>query len=333
MLDGLYGLNIYNGNFWYLKEVNRIVYNGGSNPNDPLLPVAMQYGALGAASYLLLSEAFKNPINEKSNSDFVFININSNILIKDSFIYLAGAKNLSKLDFKGNKIWEKELDLKTSSRSKLFLIDTVLLHINDGKVLMKNFCQDVSMFEKKSAYFKTYNANNGAELYKYSIPEVNGIIKDYRCDGNYLYFMYGDMIIKQNLHTNKIENEFKFSGEYGNYPLSFNTDDTEVNTKNGLMPLNKEAGFISFCTSKNNNIQLSKELQKIKEISNNFISYNYLKNNNLKFYEKNGTTKVKDIKANDLFNLDFSRNTKLIENYFIDVDEFSVKIINLKDLK
>lgn len=119
----------------------------------------------------------------------------SNILIDpDDQTILASRDRISRIDNAGNVLWTTPLPEKITSKSSLFLVDSVVYMINRGYA---QYNGGFSMIG--DPYLAAFDLNTGNQLYLTLIPEKKVFIRNFQVVNDMLFLVFQDKIVSYQL--------------------------------------------------------------------------------------------------------------------------------------
>lgn len=173
-VNGIHAIDLVNGRGWTYKasttkkEVGKMV---GINALGLILGV--------------LTGVYTYQTQPDVASDMV-----SNILI-DPYenVVLASRDQISRIDHSGNILWTTPLPGKITSKSSLFLVDSVVYMINRGYA---QYNGGFSMIG--DPYLAAFDLHSGNQLYFTIIPEKKEFIRNYQVVNDMLFLVFEDKI-------------------------------------------------------------------------------------------------------------------------------------------
>lgn len=189
-VNGLNGINLATGNSWK--------YEAKTTRQDIGKLVAKN-----AAGILL--GAFTGIALYQTAPD-VATDMVSNILIDPSGdIVLASRDKISRMGSAGTIVWSTPLPEKITSKSSLFLIDSVIYMINRGYA---QYNGNFSMIG--DPYFAAFDRACGQQLYLNAIPEKKEFIRNYQVIDDKLFLVFKNKIASYSLDDGSLLNETPF---------------------------------------------------------------------------------------------------------------------------
>lgn len=178
-VNGIHAINLLNGRGWTYKA------NTTKKEIGKMVGVNVVGLILG-----MLTGVYTYQVQPDMASDMV-----SNILIDpDEHIVLASRDRISRIDHSGNLLWTTPLPEKTTSKSSLFLADSVIYMINRGYA---QYNGDFSMVG--DPYLAAFDLNTGNRLYFTHIPEKKEFIRNFQVINDILFLVFEDKIASYSL--------------------------------------------------------------------------------------------------------------------------------------
>lgn len=173
-VNGIHAVNLANGRGWTYK----------ANTTKKEVGKMIGVNALGIILGVLTG-TYMYQTQPDVASDMV-----SNLLI-DPFgnVVLASRDRISRVDRSGNILWYTLLPEKITSKSSLFLLDSVVYMINRGHA---QYNGGFSMIG--DPYLAAFDLNSGNQLYLTAIPEKKEFIRNYQVINDMLFLVFEDKI-------------------------------------------------------------------------------------------------------------------------------------------
>lgn len=168
--DGLHAMNVYNGSGWdYQAKISSKDYKA-----------AVARSAIGVAAAIFIGFGFID------TGPTLTTNLKSNILTKDSAIYMANHETIAKLDHQGQIQWETKLPEPGSAS---------FIHLQDDSLFMLNFGTADRNERKVSVscpYLACFHKNTGTLLFFNQLAKNGYRVIDYIKTYNGTYLMLED---------------------------------------------------------------------------------------------------------------------------------------------
>lgn len=173
-VNGIYAIHLVNGMGWTYK----------ANTTKKEIGKMVGVNALGLILGVLTG-TYMYQTQPDVASDMV-----SNILI-DPYenVVLASRDRISRIGNSGNILWTTPLPEKITSKSSLFLVDSVVYMINRGYA---QYNGGFSMIG--DPYLAAFDLNSGDQLYLTIIPEKKEFIRNYQVVDDMLFLVFEDKI-------------------------------------------------------------------------------------------------------------------------------------------
>ena len=183
---GLHSLNIKNGTGWD--------YNTVTGKKDYTETVAKN--VVGVALGVLTGTAVI------SSGPTLVRDLASNVLLEGNFAYFASKEKLSKINSTTGEIsWTYPLDEKTTSKSLIFIKDSLVFMINQGYANFGNKKIDFG-----DPFILALNTETGNQKYLRTVGTKNDFILDYKTVNDKLLLVLKDRILRLSFLSN---NEFE----------------------------------------------------------------------------------------------------------------------------
>ena len=178
-VNGIRALNLTNGSGWTYKA------NTTKKEIGKMIGVNVFGIILG-----ILTGVYTYQIQPDVASDMM-----SNILIDpDENILLASRDQISRIDHSGNILWRMPLPEKITSKSSLFLVDSVVYMINRGHAQYNGSFSLIG-----DPYLAAFDLNSGKQLYLTTIPEKKEFVRNYQVINDLLFLVFEDKVASYSL--------------------------------------------------------------------------------------------------------------------------------------
>lgn len=172
--DGIQALNLMNGAGWIYKAKTRKSHYG------KMIGVNSLGIILGVLTGVTVYQAQPDVTSDLASN--ILIDSNENIIH-------ASRKLISKIDQSGETIWSRALPEKVSSKSSLFVIDSVVYLINRGFALYNNNFSAVG-----KPYIASFDTFNGKQHYLTLVEEKGKFIRSYQAVDNKLFLLFDNQV-------------------------------------------------------------------------------------------------------------------------------------------
>lgn len=129
--------------------------------------------------------------------------MNSNMLIDEgNNVVYASRDNISRIGSSGEIIWSTPLPEKITSKSSLFLKDSVVYMINRGYAFYNGGFSMVG-----DPYFAAFNLSDGSQQYMSIIPEKKEFIRNFQVINDLLFLVFENKITTYSLSDGSLKTE------------------------------------------------------------------------------------------------------------------------------
>lgn len=274
--EGLHAVDVHNGSGWHVKLVTEVADQIGMRVSYPM-------------------KVYSNP------------------LIDSAFIYMAGAKEIVKLDHFGKEIWREGLPYSKMSHSSLGVYKDYLVLINQGIAPACPYPYQSFLMVWGNPFFAAFDINTGKMLYTHERSKnadyiLSGINKE-----NAIYLIFadreghqsiekymistGELMAKKTIAPMIVESSGGLNGFVG--PQVYIRRDSSFIKLKEVDTL----GIYVFC--ENGVLQFDNELKSVGYFSFNDLYVYRGKHNDYCFYSHEGKTIVVDANEREVATLDF----------------------------
>jgi len=198
------GIDLQNGNLLWKREIN---YDYGWNDvfhlSDSTLIIASS--GLHMVNVKDGSGWDYNTVTGYTNYNQVVRNIVSNVLVDSSNLYMASIDKLTRLNHQGRVIWSTPLPHKLTSKSNIFIKDSVLYLINRGYAF--NFFRRIDVGK---AFIAAYDLNSGKQLYLTKTLMLSDEINGFDLNKVQLLLVFKDRVSNYSLKEGSLIREKEF---------------------------------------------------------------------------------------------------------------------------
>ncbi len=348
----LEGIDLTNGNSIWKREVNReYSWNDVFHLNDSVLVVVaaglhaidLKHGTgwdyntiTGEKDYTstaitnaagvalgLLTGTFMMATGHNLVRDVV-----SNVLVDSSSIYFASKEKISRLDHNGQIWWTYVLPKDLTSKSSIFIKDSLLYLINEGYAFMGNRQLDYGM-----PFIAAFNKNTGKQIFLNTINIKKDQINGFKIKNDTIYLIFKDRISKYNLNNGSIISEKSFDLEtvgelwyFVGRQVYFKSD----SLFNSLEALDSTKHYLF--TKSGKILTINDDLEILNQVNYHQLYLYYLKTKNYKFLANENVTTVIDNSNIKVAELKASSKARLIGSKLYDMQERSFIEIDLNEL-
>ena len=207
--------------------------------------------------------------------------IGSNMLIdEENTIVLASRDMISRIGNTGEVSWSTPLPEKITSKSSLFLKDSVIYMINRGYAFYNGGFSTVG-----DPYFAAFNLNDGTQRYLNMIPEKKEFIRNFQVINDVLFLVFENKIVTYSLADGSLLTEKIIGLEKGERLDTF--------VESGIYALQGDSTFMDLAaaypeqnlimTSENRVISLTDSLETLITYDKKDVFKKTIDNGNYKF--------------------------------------------------
>jgi len=349
----LEGVNLNNGNILWEKELNREYgWNRKLNLNDSTLLIVsgglhtinikdglgwdfnmitgkkdytktVAKNAVGVALGVLTGTFIT------SSGPNLVRDIVSNVLIDSSSIYMASKEKIARIDkFSGNIIWSHPLPEELTSKSSIFIKDSIVCLLNLGYANWGNKKIDFG-----KPFIAAFNNETGKELYVTTLHENKNPMLDFKIQKDTVLLIFKDKLVKYSLKNGSelISKSFDID-EFG--ALSFFIGNSIYLKKNSLF-INVAVSDTANCyvrMSKGKILMLNNKLETVNQFNFEDLYFLYKTTKKHKFFSKGDQTVIFDDKNQKIAELYTSYDSVVIGNKLYDIQDKSFIEVNLSEI-
>ncbi len=285
--SGLHTINIEHGFGWDLNTITGKTETAGS---------ALISGA-GIASGLLTGFYF---LDLGYNQ---ILNIVSNVIIHEGYIYFASKEKLFKLDLSGKQEWAFTLGDKDMSTSSIFIRNNNLILLNSGYARL-----GLGVVKLGTPFIASYNLKTGDQAFLELLDEKKDFIIDYIPNQDTVVLLYKNKISLFSIRNKALLAEKNFDTKTIGF-MRFITDslvyiqpDSSAGDKSLVHMENKYYVF----TINNKVLEMNHNLEVIRTLERSEIFLEYSHNRLFKFLINGKNTIIADHENNILAKLNVS---------------------------
>ncbi|TVR38895.1 MAG: hypothetical protein EA392_08475 [Cryomorphaceae bacterium] len=221
--NGLHRVGFTEGDTWHYKLKTS---KGDGVAVGVAVGMGFAFGLLGAAFI--------------SATDFMVKgNLQSNMVVKGGFIYVADKKHIVKLGPTGEAVWKQDLPKEMASQSIVNLHKGVVTVVNTS-LAYDNYGNPKRSGTPMIAAFDEYD---GAQRFLKPVECGDEAILDVLMEGNTCRLLTGTAVIRYNMSNGLWAYERKLPVEYVNRQASFASDDLFDFSDNRFFPVNSHPRF------------------------------------------------------------------------------------------
>lgn len=311
---GLHQLNLKNGQGWD--------YNTITGKKDYTETVAKNVAgiALGVLTGTAIISSGNNLVKD----------VLSNEITENNNIYLASKEQIVKLNkLNGTVFWSQNLSKDLTSKSSIFIKDSLLYMINKGYAYWGNKRIDFG-----APFIAAYNKENGEPYFFTSIDEKKNPILDFKLVKNKLVLIFKDKITINSLDNGaELFSKPFIVDELGE--LRFFIGDRLYKNRNDFELSNLVASDTSkyfVQTNKSKSLELDDAFNITNQYDSNQLYFHYLTYQDYKFLVKGNQTIMIDKEGKKIAELDVSENAYIVGNKLYDVNDSRFLEIDLLEI-
>jgi hypothetical protein len=256
--------------------------------------------------------------------------IASNVLVDSASLYFASKENIARIDPQsGNVIWSFTIPNDLSSKSSIFIKDSILYMVNKGYAFMGYRQLNIG-----TPFIAAFNKVSGKQIFFSEISEKKDPILDFQIKNDTLALVFkNSVLVCSMLDGSKVVEKVFNADEYGE--LKYFIGDQIYTSSNDsifnrLIFSNTSKNYI--LTSKDNVFALDKDLNICEEFATGHLYINYLNTRNYLLVAKGNQTTILDKECHRIADVSASRNAFLIGDKLYDIQEKNLLEIDLTEL-
>ncbi|MCX6256728.1 MAG: PQQ-binding-like beta-propeller repeat protein [Bacteroidia bacterium] len=312
--SGLHAFNINNGKGWN--------YNGVTSINNYEIEIAMF--AAGLISGLVTGIYFF-PMGS-----YQYYGLESNTLINGNLIYFADDNNMVCFDKStGEKRWITPLPHNMTSKSSLFIRDSLIIMINKGFLNHNNYNAKFGY-----PFIAAFSMIDGKQNFLSEIGDERSIVWSYETRKDTAYILCNNLLSKYSMHNGELLSNVPFVTSWKNNISYFLGDQVYIQTQDSLFKEIYEADPGKFW--------ICNENEKIWVTGYNFVvDYQvdikdvyvcYRSSGNYKFLLNNHKTILIDKNGRKTAELNISENSQISGTVVYDMHDNRLIKLDLKEL-
>lgn len=311
---GLHSININSGKGWdYNTITGKKDYTGTAIAN-----------AAGVATGLLTG-TFVIATGHNLVRDLV-----SNVLLDSSYIYLASKEQLAKIDKQtGEIVWKNPFPKDFSSKSFIFINDSLVYMINYGFAFMGN-----RQLNFGKPFIAAYDRLTGNQKYFSFLDVKDEPILDFQVLNNEIFLVFKNRIAKYSKETGVLIIERDFPDDsFGELEYFVGNQVFVKSDNDDLISLHQsDTNKVFVFTNQGKTLSVDKQLNISKTIEYEDLSIYSLSLKDYKFLVKSNKTIIIDSKGKRVAEMDISSNAFLIGETLYDIQNDSLLAIDLKEI-
>jgi hypothetical protein len=309
---GLHSLNLNNGKGW---DYNMVTGKKDYTQNAATNAAGIILGAL-TGTYMM-----STGYNSVSN-------VLSNVLVDSAKIYLASKENIICINHQGQYDWVSQLPSEVTSKSSIFLKDSIIYLVNYGYAFM-----GYRQLDFGTPYLAAFNKNNGKQIFISTINGRKDQISGFKICNDDILLVFKDRVSKYSLTDGTLKSEKSFpkdsvgelryfvgGGVYLKSGSYFNSLISVDSTKHYLFTKDKST------------LVLNDDLEIVTKINFDQLYLYFLTSKNLKFLYNGNETTVINLEYKKVADLKVSMNSIILGTKLYDMQERSFLEIDLSGL-
>lgn len=273
-VNGIQAMNLHTGNGWtYQAKTSHYKVRGMIATN-----------AVG-----ILLGVLTGQLVVQTNPDEVTEMVSNMLIDEENNTILASKEMISRVNSQGEIIWSTPLPEKRTSKSSIFLKDSVIYMINRGYAFYNGGFSKIG-----DPYIAAFNLQTGKKLYLQMIPEKKDFIRNYQVINDLLFLVFENKVATYSLLDGSLINEKTFELEKDEYLQAF--------IESGIFVRRNDSTFFDIAqdypeqnflqTTQNRVFSLTDDLQSELKYNKNDVfeqtmendSHRILTNNNEQFF-------------------------------------------------
>ena len=318
---GLHTININTGEGWdYNTITGEKIY---SSDSDGAMMMGMMFGLVGALLYSAVAN--NDAVRTEEN---VIRDINSNTLIDNEFIYFASQEQMAKIDKQTGKIaWQNRFNRKWTSKSSIFMDDSVVYMINHGYAFRNN-----NHITHGRTFIAAFDKQSGKQIYNTLLKY--GTIIDFKQIGKELYVLFQTRIVKYNLETGSYSSIKIYPNESLKVLKNFIDEKTFFILHNGniVNPMQTDSTHLHIYSNQRKIFSIDNSLHIINKIDYKDDAVCFLVYDNYEFVANREKTFIINKEGQIIAELNVSSNAFIVGDYLYDKKDRSFYAVDLKEV-
>ena len=311
---GLHSINIKTGKGWD--------YNSITGKKDYTGTVAANALGVGLA---LLTGTLVTSTGHNVVRDLV-----SNILMDSTYIYFSSKEQLAKINKEtGDITWTSMFPKDLSSKSSIFMNDSLVFKVNNGFAFMGNRQLDFG-----KPFIAAFDRQSGEQKYLSVINEKDDPILDFKALDNDLYLIFKNRMAKYSQESGHliIAKEFQ-NADFGELQYFIGNKVLIKNQKDDFVNLSQsDTTKVFVFTTKGQTLSIDTDLNVLDTIAYENLNIYYLRTEDYKFVSKDNHTLIINNEGKKVAEIEASSNSFLIGKTLYDRQNNSFLAIDLKDI-
>ena len=324
--DDFEGINLKDGSkIWERKLVGGAQWYENFYINDSTLIVVSESGLHSLNVLSGNGWNFRTVTNSKETNNLI-----SNTLVDSTSIYFASRVQIVKMDkLLGNIVWNNKLTIEWTSKSSIFMNDSVIYMINRGFATTP---VGYKFFGK--AYIAAYDKQTGKQKYLSLIKSKNGYILNFRIIDNDIYLLFKNKIVKYDLERGSQIFEKEFPKKiYGSLKYFVGSRVFVSNQEDIFKSIvQNEPTKLHIYTTLGKIFSLNYQLNLTNTVEQENIGIYFLSYKDYKFITSKGKTYIINDEGQIIAELDLSSNAFIVGDYLYDKKDRSFYAVDLKNI-
>ncbi|MCE7060827.1 PQQ-binding-like beta-propeller repeat protein [Dyadobacter sp. CY343] len=258
--SGLHTLNPATGQGW---DMNRVSHSKKTDMGKVRMLV-LGGVALGAMGGMLVPSG--------TLSD-VFLNISSNVLMEEQVLYYAAKNKISCQTLAGERLWDTDLNEKTTSKSHIFRKGNTIYMINTGYAM--KYGRPAALGKP---YVAAFDAFNGKQLFHKEWFERKNYISDFLIQEDQMYLLYKDKVDIYRFSDEGLTQRFASRVDEDFKMRSFVSDQVFMKKDSAFVRLSYDQDHFHVFTEKNELIRFDNDFQTSEKVDITTLYKSYLEN-------------------------------------------------------
>ncbi len=254
----------------------------------------------------------------------------SNRLIDSSHIYFASKEHLAKVDKQtGKVIWESQLPSDLTSKSSIFMNDSLVLMVNKGFAFMGQRQLDFG-----KPFIAAFDNQTGKQKYLSIINEKKDPILGFHILNKEYYLVFKNRIAKYSLETGNLIKEMSFPEEEHGELKNFIGNHVYLTNESGDFSNLRQSDTtkVFVFTNKDKILSIDNQLNVAEIIDFENLNLYYLQTKNHKFLAKDGLTWIINNAGQKVAEIDATSKAVLIGTTLYDKKNDSFLAIDLTEI-
>lgn len=310
--SGLHTFNIKTGKGWdYFLETGDKNYKGMIAANAAGL-------ALGVLTGTFIVSTAPDIVRD----------VVSNILVDSTRIYIASQTKIACINHQGDAVWSVPFHKDMASKSYIFEADDRIYMINHGYAVMGY--REISY---GTPFIAAFDRESGNQIFLQTLDGKKEIIKSFKIDGDLLYLVSNQRIIRFLLPDGVVLFEKNIDVKTYGDPEFFIGNHVYIQSDSSFVSLPLSDPELHFLhSSLKKTLVLDDNFEVISEVPDEELYSYYMEHNGLRFISKKDQTWVLNDDGTTIAEIPGSYESFIMENKFYSIEEKSLIELNLEEL-